>query len=68
MRKPIIAGNWKMNKTAAEAVALINDLKPLVAKSYFPIDFHDAASFLKVRFLPKEKQSQQLRLPKRFYQ
>ena len=33
MRKPIIAGNWKMNKTAAEAVALINDLKPLVAKS-----------------------------------
>ncbi len=33
MRKPIIAGNWKMNKTAAEAVALINELKPLVAKS-----------------------------------
>ena len=33
MRKPIIAGNWKMNKTAAEAVALINELKPLVKKS-----------------------------------
>lgn len=33
MRKPIIAGNWKMNKTAAEAVALIEELKPLVAKS-----------------------------------
>ncbi len=33
MRKPIIAGNWKMNKTAKEAVALINELKPLVAKS-----------------------------------
>ena len=33
MRKPIIAGNWKMNKTAAEAVALINELKPLVAKA-----------------------------------
>ena len=33
MRKPIIAGNWKMNKTAAEAVALIDELKPLVAKS-----------------------------------
>ena len=33
MRKPIIAGNWKMNKTAAQAVALINELKPLVAKS-----------------------------------
>jgi triosephosphate isomerase len=33
MRRPIIAGNWKMNKTAKEAEALINELKPLVAKS-----------------------------------
>lgn len=31
MRKMIIAGNWKMNKTVDEAVALINELKPLVA-------------------------------------
>ena len=31
MRKKIIAGNWKMNKTPSEAVALINELKPLVA-------------------------------------
>ncbi len=30
MRKKIIAGNWKMNKTSAEAVALIEKLKPLV--------------------------------------
>ena len=30
MRKPIIAGNWKMNKTPAEATALVNELKPLV--------------------------------------
>ncbi len=30
MRRKIIAGNWKMNKTPAEAVALINELKPLV--------------------------------------
>ena len=30
MRKPIIAGNWKMNKTKAEAIALIEELKPLV--------------------------------------
>jgi triosephosphate isomerase len=29
-RKPIIAGNWKMNKTPAEAVELVNALKPLV--------------------------------------
>ena len=31
MRRPIIAGNWKMNKTAAEAVELVEGLKPLVA-------------------------------------
>jgi len=30
MRKPIIAGNWKMNKTPSEAEALINELIPLV--------------------------------------
>ncbi|NLJ95798.1 MAG: triose-phosphate isomerase [Clostridiales bacterium] len=30
MRRKIIAGNWKMNKTPSEAVALINELKPLV--------------------------------------
>lgn len=29
-RKKIVAGNWKMNKTPSEAVALINELKPLV--------------------------------------
>ena len=29
-RKKIIAGNWKMNMTPSEAVALINTLKPLV--------------------------------------
>jgi triosephosphate isomerase (TIM) len=27
MRKPILAGNWKMNKTVAEAVDLVNGLK-----------------------------------------
>lgn len=31
MRKPIIAGNWKMNNTAEEGVALVKALKPLVA-------------------------------------
>ena len=33
MRKPIIAGNWKMNKNKAETEALINELKPLIAKA-----------------------------------
>ncbi len=31
LRKVVIAGNWKMNKTPDEAVALINEIKPLVA-------------------------------------
>lgn len=31
MRKKIIAGNWKMNKTIGEALALVSSLKPLVA-------------------------------------
>jgi triosephosphate isomerase len=30
MRKPIIAGNWKMNKTPDEAAAMIKELAPLV--------------------------------------
>ena len=29
-RKKIIAGNWKMNKTPSEAVALVKELTPLV--------------------------------------
>ena len=30
MRKKIVAGNWKMNKTPSEAVALAKMLVPLV--------------------------------------
>ncbi len=33
MRKPVIAGNWKLFKTIAESVALVNELKPLVANN-----------------------------------
>jgi len=32
MRVPIIAGNWKMNKTISEAVALVNELKGPLSK------------------------------------
>jgi triosephosphate isomerase len=31
MRTPIIAGNWKMNKTIAQAVALIKEMTPQLA-------------------------------------
>ena len=30
MRKPIIAGNWKMNNTASQGVALVKAIAPLV--------------------------------------
>lgn len=31
LRKAVIAGNWKMNKTPSETAQLINEMKPLVA-------------------------------------
>ncbi len=31
LRKAVIAGNWKMNKTPSEAKALLNEIAPLVA-------------------------------------
>ena len=33
MRKPVIAGNWKMYKTIAESVATAVALKPLIANA-----------------------------------
>ena len=39
MRKKIIAGNWKMKKTPSEAVALINELKTLVANEDVDVVF-----------------------------
>ncbi len=33
MRKPIIAGNWKMNKTLAEAVSFVEEVKSSVPAS-----------------------------------
>ena len=39
MRRKIVAGNWKMNKTPSEAVELINTLKPLVANDDVDVVF-----------------------------
>ena len=33
LRKAVIAGNWKMNKTRPEAKALIEELKPVAANA-----------------------------------
>ena len=38
-RKKIIAGNWKMNMTPSEAVALVNELKPLVGNEDVDVVF-----------------------------
>ncbi|MFV0465124.1 MAG: triose-phosphate isomerase [Lachnospiraceae bacterium] len=39
VRRKIIAGNWKMNKTPSEAVALINELAPLVKNDEVDVVF-----------------------------
>lgn len=39
MRKKVIAGNWKMNMTPSQAVALIEELKPLVANEEVDVVF-----------------------------
>ncbi len=44
MRKPIIAGNWKMNKTIGEAVQMVEELKLLTAK-FTSVDIVVAPSF-----------------------
>ena len=31
MRKPVIAGNWKLFKTQEETTSFLNELKPLVS-------------------------------------
>jgi triosephosphate isomerase len=39
MRRKIIAGNWKMNMTPSQAVALVEQLKPLVASEDVDVVF-----------------------------
>jgi triosephosphate isomerase len=39
MRKKIVAGNWKMNKTPKEAIALVNELKDKVNTSNVDVVF-----------------------------
>ena len=38
-RRKIVAGNWKMNMTPSQAVALVNELKPLVANDDVDVVF-----------------------------
>src|SRR5262245_26857372 len=34
MRTPLIAGNWKLNKTIGEATAFVAELQPLIESAY----------------------------------
>lgn len=45
LRKAIIAGNWKMNKTRPEAKALLEEIKPLVANADGKIEVIACVSF-----------------------
>jgi triosephosphate isomerase len=56
MRKPFVAGNWKMNSSTGEAESLINALKPVVAHADH-VDVAVAPPFVylhKVIFTAKE--------------
>lgn len=47
MRKPIIAGNWKMNKTIKEAVEFVNEIKGLVVDTDVEVVLCAPATMLK---------------------
>lgn len=47
MRKPFICGNWKMNKTLAEALAFVNEVMPRTA-AIEKIDVGIAAPFVQL--------------------
>lgn len=47
MRKPIIAGNWKMNKTIKEAVAFVNEIKGQVENTEVEVVLCAPATMLK---------------------
>ena len=51
MRKPVIAGNWKLFKTKNEALALIEELAPLVS-GVDNVEIAVAAVFIEIPTLP----------------
>ena len=60
MRRPIIAGNWKMNNTAAEGVALVTALRPLVKDA--ACDVVVCAPFTALSALSKAVEGSNIRL------
>ena len=62
-RRKIVAGNWKMNKTPSEAVALVEELKPLVASEDVDVVFCvPAIDIIPAKYLPQSRDEMQLQL------
>jgi triosephosphate isomerase len=61
MRRPIIAGNWKMNKTVSEAVDFVLQLKALVA-DVRDIDIVVAPTFTALQAVSREVEGSNIEL------
>ncbi len=61
MRKPIIAGNWKMNNTKAEAETLLSELKPLI-KDVKGVDVVVCVPFTDIERVKKLVQGSKIRV------
>ena len=61
MRRPIIAGNWKMNKTVSEAVDLVRQLKASVA-DVREIDIVVAPTFTALKAVSREIEGSNIEL------
>ena len=54
MRKNIVAGNWKMNKTLSEGISFINELKAALAGKSLSCDVIIGAPFIHLASIAKE--------------
>ncbi len=61
MRRPIIAGNWKMNKTVSEAIDFVRQLKALVAEPG-EIDIIIAPTFTALQAVSREIEGSNIEL------
>ncbi|EOD00766.1 triose-phosphate isomerase [Caldisalinibacter kiritimatiensis] len=60
MRTPIIAGNWKMNKTISEGVELVNKIKDVAAKT--DVEVVVCVPFVSLDAIKKELEGTEVKL------
>lgn len=60
-RKPVIAGNWKMNKAPAEAVAFVRELTPMISQ-YDDVERVVAPTFLALAVVAAELRGSPVRV------